>query len=573
MEPFIDDENQLMFSCENPEVHSYYKRPPTEGSIFDDKVIPLGVRLGIFRDLFRAYSHSSITASRYATHDEINELLRSCTILREGYIRRNFFKEDDKKLPTVLLGDSPECDHLQIGVRKFEKHRSKFERLDEERAPGFWVLGIVEALKTETEGSFSGGEIFYCTIPNRTHHTILPIIFKYCRRDMEIRSGIKHISSQDIADYFKGGKKRNVKNNGSTDKRMNTSIINSGWAQMKRHIASTHFNSEELPLKIMEYIWHQKHKNDMMHGLELCFGQESINYPSQPSDRRNMTFMTCGANGNSPELQKYMDEKATARALKVKAAREKVIETCRLEHELHVESVDKARALRGEPPHNFPFQPEHMKFLFPSESSDDNDYNGIVNAFPLAAPPPRSGKTAKASLDGSTDSSVISRPPPIINTPRPTKPASKTVRYRKPLPVSLPIANTPPPRITKTAPRITKAGRRKTEVAKRVCKALYPTSMMFTLNHNDPIIDKGPIIDKSSTIDKSPIINNDSIIDNAPCVDNTPPSITDISSPISNTPPAKRGPGRPRSTRGPGQPRGRPRSLRTTRRARGLPPK
>lgn len=518
MEPFLDDKYELQFSCEDSEAHSDYTRSPTKGSFFYGREIPLGVQLGIIRDLFRTTSNRIITETRYATHDEIIELLRACTVLREGYYRRNYLKEDNKNNPTNLLGDSPECDHLQIGIRKFQKPKKDYGKIFEKDEPGCWVLGIVEALKTNKPDSFSRGEIFYCTVPNGTHHTLLPIIAKYCRRDKEIRSGIKILPSEDIKNYLLGGK--NVKKKGTAPEKLNISIINSGWSQLLQHIDQIHYNHEELPLKLMEYIWHQKHKEDMMEGLERCFGQESINYQRQSNDSSEISFITCGPNGNSPELQKYMDEKEAARSSKEQADREGILESHRLRHKSHWDNINKDRALLGEPPVEIAFNPDSICLYYVSESSD-GDYKGIETKFPVTVPlSSRSHNTTKNALKAINISSSIGGPPPIITIPPPVK-APKLVRYRKRRPVSPPLDDTPPPRVTEALPRTTRKSRR-------------------------------VIITTSSPATKTP-----SPIDSNPLV----PPTAGISKTVSSR--------APRSKHG----RGRPRSLRTTARARGLAPR
>lgn len=192
--------------------------------------------------------------------------------MSSDYIR-HYFGDD------IRLGDTPGCHHTQIDKSKFGNRKYHNGR----RVEGVWVFGLVEA--TEVPGfpnQYKQGRLMVCTVPNRTAHTLLPIIYRFCRRGSVLRSDgwapysslhprdadnvVGNNTCSNLRAYREGDysvrqhqmvnhsrfyvTSDNVIGN-NTIEAINTNMIEGVWCDMKAKIHKRNYNEKELSAVIL----------------------------------------------------------------------------------------------------------------------------------------------------------------------------------------------------------------------------------------------------------------------------------------------------------------------------------
>lgn len=453
-----DAKGQVYFHCFNRQVHEYYKRTCTIDSYFYCRKIEFHIQLAVIRDYFRLAVQTSILSCRQISQVALTTITRDCALMMSSDFTRRYYDSGFR------LGDSARCHHIQIDESKFGKRKYHRGR----RVEGCWVFGLVEAISTETPNVYKAGHIFVCTVPNRTAHTLLPIIYGVCRRGSIIRSdgwaayNSLHPSDADCivstgvnadgestvvysnlqayrdGNYFfrqhqvinhsvsYSGRDMVLGNNTIED--INTNMIEGVWTTIKTEIKRRNYNERDLPGKLMEYLWRRDNKDQIQVGMERCLREVSFNASirnrEQPDDDEGI--LTRGANGNPPEVEAAYQARVAARRAndlaRYRARRRRVARET---------EEDIARAQRGreyerslEDPISLPDSSsseseveENDNFVF---EDSDNDYEDLTDSFPplpafdfgsssRPSPPSTSSSSSTLTPDNATASSLTSQ--------------------------------------------------------------------------------------------------------------------------------------------------------------------
>jgi hypothetical protein len=260
-----------------------------------------------------------------------------------------------------LLGSDRNCHHIQIDESKFGKRKNHRGH----RVEGVWVFGMVECLETgqsyryvnndegidELRPKYKAGRKFFCTVPNRSAATLLPIIYRYCARGTIIRSdgwaaysGLHPRSRLDsegnvlenTVDYDEGGfhfRAHQVVNHSlnfaTTDQvrgnrgitgipssgRLHTNMIESFWRPLKEFIKPRNRNPEDCPGKLMEYLWRDVNKHDLEAAIHRALREVSFD-PNNPANLVTEfipELITRGEDGNTMEENERRAEREAAR--------------------------------------------------------------------------------------------------------------------------------------------------------------------------------------------------------------------------------------------------------------------
>ncbi|KAG2192950.1 hypothetical protein INT47_004689 [Mucor saturninus] len=278
MIPFIrtDARDQIYFYCPRSVVHDYYKRTCAKGSYFYCRKVELHIQLGVIRDYFRVPVHVDILSARAMSQGALTCISRDCAVLMSSDYRRHVLQEDESGHPTVLLGDSPNCHHLQIDESKFGKRK--------------------------------------------TQYTLLPILYKYCRRGSVIRSdgwaAYSSLHPQDSQNAYQNDTYVNEEQYATGDyffsqhQVVNHSI---GHATYDQPVLQSH----GLACEANGILWRQKNKTDVMAGLERCLREIAMNLTTPSSELEGEvhepSIFTRGTDGNPPEVQELMQTRAAIR--------------------------------------------------------------------------------------------------------------------------------------------------------------------------------------------------------------------------------------------------------------------
>lgn len=406
MIPFIrtDARDQIYFYCPRSVVHDYYKRTCAKGSYFYCRKVELHIQLGVIRDYFRVPVHVDILSARAISQGALTSISRDCAVLMSSDYRRHVLQEDESGQPTVLLGDSPNCHHLQIDESKFGKRKYNRGR----RVDGCWVFGIAEAISTSEPNKYKRGRCLFFTVPNRTQYTLLPILYKYCRRGSVIRydgwAAYSSLHPQDSQNAYQNDTYVNEEQYATGDyffsqhqvvnhsighatydqvlgnnvrERINTNLIEGCWKDLKAKIQSQYYNPTDLPAKLMEFLWRQKNKTDVMAGLERCLREIAMNLTTPSSELEGEvhepSIFTRGTDGNPPEVQELMRTRAAIREARYLARFNRRTRNIEVEEANHLARVNRGRALLGE----VNVAQNDVSSDEDSLMNSDNDYEGI----------------------------------------------------------------------------------------------------------------------------------------------------------------------------------------------------
>ena len=225
-----------------------------------------------------------------------------------------------------LLGSDPDVDHIQIDESKFGKRKHNRGT----RREGVWVFGLVEAVvDRENPGHFKKGRVFLCTVPNRTHHTLLPIIYSRCAPGTIIRSdgwaAYNSLHPEDVllesgyrdnrTEYSRQGlhfRLHQVVNHSDnyatidqvrgnyTVGLINTNLIEGVWTAVKRTIAPVYRTNRDCPGKLMEFLWRDQNKNNIYEGVKRML--KEVRFTAGTVEDEQDQLVTRGLDGNPPEV-------------------------------------------------------------------------------------------------------------------------------------------------------------------------------------------------------------------------------------------------------------------------------
>lgn len=440
-----DAKGQIYFHCSKNEYHDYYKRTCTIDSYFYCRKVEFHIQLAVIRDYFRLAVQTSILSCRQISQVALTTITRDCALMMSSDFTRRYFDNGFR------MGDSPGCHHLQMDESKFGKRKYNNGR----RVEGCWVFGVVEAISTDTPNVYKAGQIFACTVPNRTAYTLLPIIYRVCRRDTIIRSdgwaaynslhprdadcivstgvnaegqstvvysnreayrnGNYFFRQHQVINHSVAYSGRDMVLGNNTVEDINTNMIEGVWTQMKDKINRRNYNEKDLPGKLMEHIWRRVNRDHIQDGMERCLRE--VSFDASIRDREegdnDEGIMTRGVNGNPPEVEAAYQARVAARRandlLRYRARRRRNnIET----------QADVARANRGreyerslDDPISLPVDSSSSESEEDFDFADsDDDYSNLPDSFP----PPPSPSTGSSST-----------PPPPSTSPRSPTPSSQ----------------------------------------------------------------------------------------------------------------------------------------------------
>jgi hypothetical protein len=144
----------------------------------------------------------------------------------------------------------------------------------------------------EQRARYKVGRKFYCTVPDLSGTTLLPIIYRHCAEYMIIRSDSRtahYRICQDViqgrvldstADYDQGGlhfrfqqqdvftmdqvcDHPNANGIPQSAGMLQANRIESFWCPSKEFVEPKYRNVKDCPGKLMEYLWHELNKRDL----------------------------------------------------------------------------------------------------------------------------------------------------------------------------------------------------------------------------------------------------------------------------------------------------------------------
>ena len=261
--------------------HPDVMRSCTLNSVFYQRRIKFNNLYMMMIQYFQNPSLQFILESNAVSRPTVTSVVRDLHLLMEN----NWMRYNDN----YLLGSDPEVDHIQIDESKFGKQKHNRGS----RREGVWVLGIVEALAhPQKPGKYKKGRSFFCTVPNRTHHTLIPIIVSRCAAGSVIRSDdwaaysslhpgdVRHPTgySDNRQEYTRLGlhfRRHEVVNHSvgfatidqvrgnRTVGLINTNLIEGMWTAVKNTIKSVYRTEDACPGKLLEFLWRQQNKSDL----------------------------------------------------------------------------------------------------------------------------------------------------------------------------------------------------------------------------------------------------------------------------------------------------------------------
>jgi hypothetical protein len=310
--------------------------------MFYRKKMILQYMISAMYQFFQGVRISDVLRGHAICSNTLSQLLHDCQLLMLSDYESHNLGED------YLLGSNSRCHHIQIDESKLGKRKHDRGR----HVEGIWVFGMVEALipeninrrtyeyidvttgVTETRYHFEAGNRIFLTVPNRTAATLLPILYKYCKRQTVIRSdgwrayrnlhrtshvddGQLDFDSDENRLFFRAHQVVNHSQGFTTidqvtsnpevsltpvSGHLHTNIIESLWRDLKVFIGPRYRNANDCPGKILEYLWRYANKGNFTVGLKRCIREVEVVHDGVASGERPMMF-TAGQDGEDLDAQ------------------------------------------------------------------------------------------------------------------------------------------------------------------------------------------------------------------------------------------------------------------------------
>lgn len=330
---FRVNKQQFYYRCRtpsSPRLHHDRQESITKGSMFYRKKADINRVYVALLEYFKKASIISIVNSVRISRPTVAQIAVDAQMLMHSDFVRYF---GDYK-----LGDDERCDHIQIDESKFGKR--KYNRGS--RREGVWVFGMVEALRTgitytytdpstgitQTREKYTTGRRMLCTVPNRTSATLLPILYRFCKRGSVIRSdgwrayAALHpndvrlqnnvfasanyspdqffFSRHEVVNHSVGFATRDQVRGNHTEGLINTNSIEGLWREVKAFVQPRHRTVAHCPSRLLEYLWRYENRSTgLTRGLQRCLREVSFDARDTAGSSEDFDWITRAEDGNS----------------------------------------------------------------------------------------------------------------------------------------------------------------------------------------------------------------------------------------------------------------------------------